>query len=106
MKYTLKLSTKNNVHYREIEVSDIYDNEDQTVISAELISVISIAVTPDARLSKPTKSKYWLWDISNSGTAIFKSYDYMDDNGHDTNGNRRFPRETMIRKHENEWVEL
>lgn len=52
------------------------------------------------------KKRYWLWDVDASGGGIYKTSTYLDDDGIATNKVKYFDKERLIKKHENEWIEV
>ena len=57
------------------------------------------------KVQKP-KKKYWLWDVKESDLSIVKDKYYMDDDGITSSGLRNEDPEYLVRKHENEWIEV
>jgi hypothetical protein len=51
------------------------------------------------------KKRYWLWDVI-VGNVISKNAYYMDDEGMLTSGNPHYDKESLVRKHEDDWVEV
>ncbi len=54
----------------------------------------------------PPKKRYWLWDAKDDSGRIFKTSTYVEDNGCASSGELYFDKEMLIRKHENEWIEV
>ena len=54
------------------------------------------------------KKRYWLWDITgnNITNAIVRCSYYLNENGEDTSGYIRYGKDQLIKKHENEFVEV
>lgn len=51
--------------------------------------------------------KYWLWDVRiNSLGPIYKEKHYLDEDGYYTDNMSRYKLECLIRKHENEFIEI
>ena len=82
--------------------------EDRGSIGWFVISAISL--TPplptyeDQMFSSDiTKKRYYIWDIKYDSGNISKTLSYLDDDGVTTNGDK-IP--GLIRKHENEWIEV
>jgi len=53
----------------------------------------------------PTK-KYYLWDVKDSEGAIFKSSYYMNEDGCLIGGRVNISKDKLIKKHENEFIEV
>lgn len=53
------------------------------------------------------KKRYWLWDVKTNDGNILKDPNYMDEYGELCNGDIwRSSSGVLIKKHENEWIEL
>lgn len=54
-----------------------------------------------------SKKKYWLWDVKTNDGNILKDPNYMDEYGELCNGDLwRGGSGVLIKKHENEWIEV
>ena len=52
------------------------------------------------------KKRYWQWDVKSSSGVIYKSSGYLDDEGYRTNRVRYYEEEFLLRKHENEFIDI
>ena len=52
------------------------------------------------------KKRYWLWDVKSSSEEIFKASTYMDENGVASNNIAEYDKDQLIKKHENEFIEV
>lgn len=54
------------------------------------------------------KKKYWLWDVKSANGPVYKSNAYLDEMGLNTKGNSLAISRNLIliRKHENEFIEV
>ena len=52
------------------------------------------------------KKRYWLWDVEDVILGACKLTTYVDEEGFNTAGRRIFEKENLIKKHENEFVEV
>ena len=61
-----------------------------------------------ANYSKPPKPKkrYWLWDVKIASGVIYKSSYYLDDDGYSTGRNTNYEKDFLLRKHENEFIDI
>lgn len=57
------------------------------------------------KINQP-KKRYWLWDLKDINSALYKCASYMDDEGIGTNGERAHDKQRLARKHENEFIEV
>lgn len=51
------------------------------------------------------KKRYWLWDVKDFG-GIYKTNYYLDDVGEQTNGTCYINAKDLIKKHENEFIDV
>lgn len=55
---------------------------------------------------KKTK-RFWIWDVKyDLDSAIYKSDSYMDENAMRTNGNIFLSKSELLKKHENEFIDI
>lgn len=52
------------------------------------------------------KKRYWIWDIKSLEGPIYKSHYYSDDEGMQTSGKKWFSKSQLIKKHENEFIDV
>lgn len=53
-----------------------------------------------------TKKRYWLWDVLPDRGAIFKTEHYLDEERKDTVGTSLPACFTLLKKHENEFIDI
>lgn len=78
--------------------------DDPSVPEEQVVSICWV-LKNWSELPKP-KKRYWLWDAKDDSGKIFKTSSYVDDNGCTSNGELYFDKEKLIKKHENEFIEI
>ena len=66
---------------------------------------INYFIKNNSPLPKP-KKRYWLWDLKTASGVIYKSSGYLDDDGYRTDRDLYYGKEYLLRKHENEFIEI
>ena len=66
---------------------------------------INYFIKNNSPLPKP-KKRYWLWDMKTARGAIYKNNTYLDYDGYCTNRVRYHEKESLLRRHENEFIDI
>ena len=79
--------------------------ESKDMISTEVSYTIDKFLVNYRKLPKP-KKRYWLWDVKTTSGVIYKNNYYLDDDGYSTGRTPYYEKEFLLRKHENEFIDI
>lgn len=90
----LRFLIKNgDLHVRNCGKDELFVAQYNTVIQLEFEEI-------------KEKKRYWLWDIETSDCTIYKSTYYLDDDGRMCNGIFGYCKDELLKKHENEYIDV
>ena len=88
-----------------IDLNETPDESDGVSVN----DFIFVGYMYEYKIYEPPKQKkrYWIWDVGTNDGNILKDPNYMDENGELCNGDVWRGRSgVLIKKHENEWIEV